>query len=46
MNRFRSTAGVDAKRLVARGVASLAPLASNASDAGRARNRRVELVEQ
>lgn len=38
--------GVDAKRLVARGVASLAPLASNASDAGRARNRRVELVEQ
>ncbi len=37
---------IDAKRLVARGVASLAPLASNASDGGRARNRRVELVEQ
>ncbi|CAN5383465.1 OmpA family protein [soil metagenome] len=31
-------------RLVAKGVASLAPVASNADDAGRARNRRVELV--
>jgi OmpA-OmpF porin, OOP family len=37
---------VDAKRLQARGVASLAPVASNANDAGRARNRRVELVIQ
>jgi flagellar motor protein MotB len=34
------------KRLLARGVASLAPVASNGSEAGRARNRRVELVEQ
>jgi outer membrane protein OmpA-like peptidoglycan-associated protein len=37
---------IDAKRLLARGVASLAPVASNGSEAGRARNRRVELVEQ
>lgn len=33
-------------RLVAKGLASYAPVASNADDAGRARNRRVELVLQ
>jgi OOP family OmpA-OmpF porin len=38
--------GIDAKRLAARGAANISPVASNASDAGRARNRRVELVEQ
>lgn len=38
--------GIDAKRMLARGVASYAPLASNAGDAGRAKNRRVELVVQ
>ncbi len=38
--------GVDARRMLARGVASLAPLASNAAEAGRAKNRRVELVAQ
>ncbi|MDR5905563.1 OmpA family protein [Franzmannia qiaohouensis] len=38
--------GIDAARLDARGVASLAPIASNAGDAGRAQNRRVELVLQ
>ena len=37
---------LDGKRLTARGVASLAPLASNAVEAGRAKNRRVELVAQ
>lgn len=37
---------VDAKRLQGRGVASLAPLAGNGNEAGRARNRRVELVLQ
>lgn len=36
--------GVAAKRLQAYGVASLAPTALNASDDGRARNRRVEMV--
>jgi outer membrane protein OmpA-like peptidoglycan-associated protein len=37
---------VDAKRLVPKGLASLAPVAGNGDDAGRARNRRVELVAQ
>lgn len=37
---------VDAKRLQARGVASLAPVAGNGGEPGRARNRRVELVAQ
>ena len=37
---------IDPRRLDARGVASLAPVASNAQDNGRARNRRVELVLQ
>ncbi|HEY8881573.1 MAG TPA: OmpA family protein [Roseateles sp.] len=37
---------VDAKRLVAKGLANLAPVAGNGDDAGRARNRRVELVAQ
>ncbi len=35
---------IDVKRLIARGVANLAPVASNAAEAGRAKNRRVELV--
>lgn len=33
-------------RLTAKGVASLSPVASNSEDAGRAQNRRVELVQQ
>ena len=37
---------VDLQRLSAKGVASYAPLASNSVDAGRQKNRRVELVEQ
>lgn len=37
---------VDMRRLDPRGVANLAPLASNAAEAGRGRNRRVELVVQ
>ena len=36
--------GVDAARLSANGVAYLAPVAANTDDAGRAKNRRVELV--
>jgi outer membrane protein OmpA-like peptidoglycan-associated protein len=37
---------VDAKRLAPKGLASLAPVAANGDEAGRARNRRVELVAQ
>ncbi|PND32042.1 cell envelope biogenesis protein OmpA [Achromobacter pulmonis] len=37
---------IPAGRLSARGVASLAPVASNDAEEGRARNRRVELVKQ
>ena len=37
---------IDTRRLGARGIANVSPLASNDSDAGRARNRRVELVSQ
>ena len=37
---------IDAKRMVAGGVANLAPLASNDAEDGRAQNRRVELVKQ
>ncbi|HEV8690394.1 MAG TPA: OmpA family protein [Ideonella sp.] len=37
---------VDPKRLAARGVANIAPVASNADEAGRSRNRRVEMVLQ
>jgi outer membrane protein OmpA-like peptidoglycan-associated protein len=39
-----SRAGVDRARLVPAGVADLAPVASNATESGRAMNRRVELV--
>jgi OOP family OmpA-OmpF porin len=37
---------ISAKRLKAYGVGSLAPVASNKTEDGRAKNRRVELVEQ
>jgi outer membrane protein OmpA-like peptidoglycan-associated protein len=36
--------GIAANRMTARGVANLAPVASNGSEEGRAKNRRVELV--
>jgi OmpA-OmpF porin, OOP family len=38
--------GADLNRLAAKGVGSLAPVASNRNEEGRAKNRRVELVEQ
>ena len=38
--------GIARDRLTANGVGSLAPVASNASEAGKAKNRRVELVLQ
>lgn len=41
-----TTHKIDSARLQADGVGSLAPVASNDNDGGRARNRRVELVKQ
>jgi outer membrane protein OmpA-like peptidoglycan-associated protein len=38
--------GVDSRRLTPKGLANFAPVASNQSEDGRAKNRRVELVEQ
>lgn len=38
--------GIDASRLSAQGVASFAPVASNDAEAGRAKNRRVEMAVQ
>jgi OmpA-OmpF porin, OOP family len=38
--------GVDVRRLTPRGLGPLAPVTSNRSEDGRARNRRVEMVEQ
>ena len=37
---------IDARRLVARGVANVSPVSSNELESGRAKNRRVELVLQ
>ena len=41
-----TTHGIAATRLQAEGVGMLAPIASNETDAGRAKNRRVELVRR
>ncbi len=38
--------GIDPGRLSSRGIGPLAPIASNATEAGRARNRRVEIVRR
>lgn len=46
VDTLTTTYKVDARRLSAAGVASYAPLGNNATDVGRARNRRVEMVQQ
>ncbi|WP_065753096.1 OmpA family protein [Bradyrhizobium paxllaeri] len=46
IDTLSNTYKIDGKRLSGTGVASYAPLASNASESGRARNRRVEMVLQ
>lgn len=46
VNALVTKHGVDAKRLTPRGLASLAPVATNRTEAGQAKNRRVEMVEQ
>lgn len=38
--------GIDAKRMTARGLGPLSPVATNRTDDGKAKNRRVEMVEQ
>jgi OmpA-OmpF porin, OOP family len=46
VDALTSSYKIDGKRLSASGVANYAPLASNANETGRARNRRVEMVLQ
>lgn len=46
VDALTTTYKVDARRLSAAGVASYAPLGNNATETGRARNRRVEMVLQ
>ncbi len=46
INSLVANYGISADRLKAHGVASLAPVASNDTEEGKARNRRVELVKQ
>jgi OOP family OmpA-OmpF porin len=46
VNSLVSKYGIPAARLKSYGVASLAPVASNDTEEGRAKNRRVELVKQ
>ncbi len=43
---LRATFGIDAARMIPKGVAQFAPLATNDTAEGRAANRRVELVKQ
>lgn len=46
MNELVTKYNISSERLKAYGMGSLAPVASNKTDDGRAKNRRVELVEQ
>lgn len=46
VNALQQSHGVDAARLNAKGIGSLAPVASNTQETGRSRNRRVEIVVQ
>lgn len=46
VNSLITNHGITADRLKAHGVASLAPVASNDTEEGKAKNRRVELVKQ
>jgi len=46
VNRLSGKYGIAPSRLAAKGMASYAPVASNRDTAGRAKNRRVEMVEQ
>ena len=46
MNELINKYGVDKNQLQAYGVANLSPITSNSTEKGRAKNRRVEIVEQ
>jgi OmpA-OmpF porin, OOP family len=46
VNSLIANYGIQSERLKSFGVASLAPVATNATEEGRAKNRRVELVKQ
>uniref|UniRef100_UPI00261CDF2E OmpA family protein n=1 Tax=Dokdonella sp. TaxID=2291710 RepID=UPI00261CDF2E len=46
VDALTSKRGIAADRLLAQGMGSASPVASNDSEAGRAKNRRVELVKQ
>ena len=46
MNELIKKYGIDTNQLKAYGVANMCPITSNATDSGKARNRRVEIVEQ
>ncbi|MBD3225209.1 MAG: OmpA family protein [Caldithrix sp.] len=46
MTALTTEYGVDQKQIQAYGVASLCPITSNRTDAGKAKNRRVDIVEQ
>ena len=44
VRKWLSTRGVDPKRLTAKGYGSTVPIATNTTDAGRQKNRRVQFV--
>ncbi len=46
MHELTTNYGINAGQLEAHGMSCLAPVASNSTETGRARNRRVEIVEQ
>lgn len=46
VDELTKTYGIAANRLIAKGVSYLCPVAGNDTDAGKAKNRRVELVQQ
>lgn len=46
LDTLASRHGIDAKRLTAAGAGMMAPVATNRSEQGRAKNRRVEIVER
>lgn len=46
VKEYLKNAGIDESCLTAKGVGSSTPVATNDTEAGRARNRRVELVKE